>query len=254
MTFTRYVALGDSFTEGVGDDAPQLPNGVRGWADRVAEALDDAYGGVEYANLAIRGLKLRPIVVRQVPSALAMKPDLVSIHAGGNDILRPRVDLDDLLTYYDDAVARLTESGATVVLFTPHDPAEAPLIRRLRGRFAIFAEGIREIADRRGAVLVDYWRIRDYDDPRMWAFDRLHMSPAGHQRMAIAVLDALGVPHDLAPLELPDMPARSRRDDLRWTRGFLAPWLGRRLRGVSSGDTLAPRYGEPTAVATITTG
>ncbi|MFT3662046.1 MAG: SGNH/GDSL hydrolase family protein [Gordonia sp. (in: high G+C Gram-positive bacteria)] len=255
MTFTRYVALGDSFSEGVGDDAPDLPNGVRGWADRVAAALEAAHPGLEYANLAIRGLKSRAVVDRQVGPALAMAPDLVSIHAGGNDVLRPTVDLDGLLAHYDDAVARLVDSGATVVIFTPHDPGAAPVFRALRGRFAILAEGMRAIADRRGAVLVDYWRIRDYDDPRMWAFDRLHMSATGHQRMAIAVLDALGVEHDLTPLPLPVVPERSalraRLADLDWARGFLAPWLGRRLRGVSSGDTLSPRYGTPVPVGDL---
>ena len=255
MTFTRYVALGDSFTEGVGDVAEHLPNGVRGWADRTAAALAAVHPGVQYANLAIRGRKLKPIVDEQVPPALAMAPDLVTIHAGGNDILRPTVDLDDLLACYDEAIARLTATGATVAVFTPHDPGSAPVFGALRGRFAILAEGIRHIADRRGAVLVDYWRIRDYDDPRLWAFDRLHMSPAGHQRMAIAVLDALDVPHDLTELPLGEAPSRSavqeRLADLDWARGFLAPWLGRRLRGVSSGDSLAPRYGQLTPALDI---
>lgn len=262
MTFTRYVALGDSFTEGVGDVAGDLPNGVRGWADRVAAALDAAAlaaaaPGVEYANLAIRGRKLKAVVDEQVGPALAMRPDLVTIHAGGNDILRTSVDLDDLLVHYDDAIARLTRSGATVALFTPHDTGTVPIFGALRGRFAILAEGIRAIADRHGAALVDYWRIRDFDDPRMWSFDRLHLSPAGHQRIAIAVLDALGVPHDLQPLPLAESPALSkaqaRRADLEWARGFLAPWLGRRLRRVSSGDALTARYGTPVLVRDLFT-
>ena len=39
MEYNRYVAIGDSFTEGVGDPDPLRPNGLRGWADRVAEVL-----------------------------------------------------------------------------------------------------------------------------------------------------------------------------------------------------------------------
>ena len=247
VTFTRYVALGDSFTEGVGDIDPGLPNGVRGWADRVAAELSRIDPDLAYANLAIRGRKLRPIVDEQVEPALAMRPDLVTIHAGGNDILRPTVDLDDLLDYYDRAVARLRASDATVAVFTPHDPGSTPLFGSLRGRFAILAEGMRQIADTHGAALIDYWRIRDYDDHRMWAFDRLHMSSAGHHRMAIAVLDELGVAHSLEPLDLSDSgptAMRGRAADIAWARGFLAPWLGRRLRGVSSGDSLSPRYPE----------
>src|SRR5436190_8450907 len=102
MQFTRYVALGDSFTEGVGDPDPARPNGVRGWADRVAEVLATRSDGFGYANLAIRGRKLRRILTDQIGPALALEPDLVTIHGGGNDVLRPRVDLDDLAAAYDE--------------------------------------------------------------------------------------------------------------------------------------------------------
>ena len=93
MTFHRYVALGDSFTEGVGDPDPTRPNGLRGWADRVAEVLAQQTEDFGYANLAIRGRKLGPIVAEQVDAAVALEPDLMTIHGGGNDVLRPRVDL-----------------------------------------------------------------------------------------------------------------------------------------------------------------
>ncbi|MFT3898723.1 MAG: SGNH/GDSL hydrolase family protein [Gordonia sp. (in: high G+C Gram-positive bacteria)] len=255
MSYSRYVALGDSFTEGVGDDDPSLPNGVRGWADRVARALEAARPGVEYANLAIRGRKLKPILDEQLEPALAMAPDLVTIHAGGNDVLRPSINFADLMSAYDEGVARLRDTGATVAIFTPHDTGDVPVFGALRGRFALLAEGMREIADRRDAVLVDYWRIRDFQDARMWSHDRMHMGPAGHQRMAIAVLDALGVPHDLQPLPLPprERLPRGRRiaEDAKWVGGFVAPWVGRRIRGVSSGDSLTPRYPHPTPVADL---
>ncbi|WOC13758.1 hypothetical protein MP11Mi_28650 [Gordonia sp. MP11Mi] len=242
VNFTRYVALGDSFTEGVGDPDPVLPNGVRGWADRVAGALTAIDPGTRYANLAIRGRKLVPIVNEQVDAAVSLNPDLVTIHAGGNDLLRPGVDLDALGAIYDEAIGKLVATGATVVVFTPHDPGASKFFGPLRGRFAIMAEIVRHIADRHDLVLVDYWRIRDYDDTRLWADDRLHMSSPGHQRMAIAVLDALGVAHDLQPLPLPDSIPSGSAENIRWTREFLGPWVGRRLRGTSSGDALSAKY------------
>ncbi|MGO3325530.1 SGNH/GDSL hydrolase family protein [Gordonia sp. (in: high G+C Gram-positive bacteria)] len=251
MSFTRYVALGDSFTEGVGDPDPTLPNGVRGWADRVAAALTAADPATRYANLAIRGRKLMPIVDEQIDPAVALNPDLISIHAGGNDMLRPGVDLDALGAAYDEAVGRLVATDATVVIFTPHDPGASKFFRPLRGRFAIMAEIVRQIADRHGLVLVDYWRIRDYDDFRLWADDRLHMSAQGHQRMAIAVLDALGVAHDLQPLPVPDSIPSGAAENLRWTREFLGPWVGRRLRGTSSGADLSPKYPTWSAVPAV---
>jgi lysophospholipase L1-like esterase len=246
MTFHRYVALGDSFTEGVGDHDPDRPNGVRGWADRVAEVLAARNPGLGYANLAIRGRKLDAILAQQVDPALALEPDLVSIYAGGNDILRPRMDVDALVARYDDALGRLTADGAHLVLFTAFDLGFAPVFRHLRGRVATYNELVREVADERGATLVDFWRLREYRDPRLWDVDRLHMSAAGHRRMAVAVLDALGVAHDLRPAELeplPEMDRRQRRDaDLAWARAHVAPWVRRRLRGVSSGDDLSARY------------
>jgi len=245
VEFHRYVALGDSFTEGVGDHDPRLPNGVRGWADRVAEVLATRTADFGYANLAVRGRKLDAILAEQVGPAVAMRPDLVTIYAGGNDILRPRVDVDGMVGRYADAVGRLTATGACVVVFTGFDLGFAPVFRHLRGRVATYNELVREVADVHGATLVDYWRMREYRDPRLWDVDRLHMSSAGHQRMAIAVLDTLGVEHDLAPIDLaplPEMDRRQRRDaDLAWARAHAAPWVQRRLRGTSSGDDLSAR-------------
>jgi lysophospholipase L1-like esterase len=244
-SYHRYVALGDSFTEGVGDHDPRLPNGVRGWADRVAEVLATHADDFRYANLAIRGRKMDAILADQVEPALAMRPDLVTIYSGGNDILRPRVSIDALVRRYDEAVGRLHDAGAHVVLFTGFDLGFAPVFRHLRGRVATYNELVREVADVRGATVVDFWRLREYRDPRLWDVDRLHMSSAGHHRMAIAVLDALGVAHDLEPHDLaplPEMDRRQRRDaDLAWARAHAAPWVQRRLRGTSSGDGLPPR-------------
>src|SRR5690348_5387398 len=144
MPFHRYVAIGDSFTEGVGDPDPSRPNGWRGWADRFAEALAATSGpDFGYANLAIRGRKLPAIIDQQVEPALALKPDLVTIHGGGNDVLRPRVDLDSLAAQYDDAVARLAGSGAQVVMFTIADPGPNSVMSMIRGRMAIFNEWVR---------------------------------------------------------------------------------------------------------------
>jgi lysophospholipase L1-like esterase len=244
VSFHRYVALGDSFTEGVGDPDQTRPNGVRGWADRVAAVL--ANDDFAYANLAIRGRKLLPIVADQIDPAIAMGPDLVTIYAGANDVLRPRVDIDALMAAYDVAIGRLTDTGARVVTFTAYDPGDAPVFGALRGRFAIYNELVREIAERHGATLVDFWRLRDYRDDRLWDIDRMHMSSAGHQRMAIAVLDALGIEHDLQPLPLADRPVLTPRErraaNLEWARAHAAPWVKRRLTGTSSGDSLSPRW------------
>lgn len=246
MTFHRYVALGDSFTEGVGDVDDTLPNGVRGWADRFAAVLAEDDPAFTYANLAIRGKQLLPILDEQIEPALAMQPDLVSIYGGANDVLRPRVDIDRLVEAYDQGIGRLVGGGVHVVLFTAFDPGGSSIFGALRGRFAIYNELVRAVAEKHGATLVDFWRMRDYRDDRMWAADRMHMSSAGHQRMATAVLDALGLSHGAHVIELIDQPvltARQRRAaNLDWARTHAGPWVKRRLTGTSSGDSLSPRW------------
>ncbi|MBN6040138.1 SGNH/GDSL hydrolase family protein [Amycolatopsis sp. 195334CR] len=241
----RLVAVGDSFTEGVGDEDPAAPNGVRGWADRVAEVLAAADEEFRYANLAVRGKLLRPILAEQLEPALDLKPDLVTFYAGGNDLMRPKVDIDGLMVQYERAVARLTAAGAVVVLFTGVDGVEDALFRKMRGRVAIYNEFVRGIAGRHGALLVDMWSMRQLRDRRLWSEDRLHLNSLGHREIAIAVLDALGTAHELestslGPVEAAPVRVR-RRENLRWAREHALPWVGRRLRGESSGDNLPPK-------------
>lgn len=255
----RFVALGDSFTEGLVDDVG--PTGRHlGWADRVAAALATQRGVLEYANLAVRGRLLDQVVSEQVPVALALEPDLVSFHAGPNDVLRPRVDLPSLLRRYDDAVAALRTAGPAVLLFTVIERAggSGRTADRLARRFAAFNAGVHATAERHGALVLDMGGVPALQDRRLWYEDRLHLAPAGHARVAGAVLEELGVP-DPELLggppgwwrePLPPGAAAGRRADLvadvQWMRRHALPWLGRRLRGVSSGDVVTAKH--PTLV------
>jgi lysophospholipase L1-like esterase len=245
MEFKRYVAMGDSFTEGVGDPDPTRPNGLRGWADRVAEVLAGCVPDFGYANLAIRGRKLHPVLDEQLEPALALAPDLVTVHAGGNDVLRPRVDLDELGAAYDEGVGRLVGSGARVVMFTIFDPGSRGIYAAMRGRMAIFNEFAREISERHDAALVDMWRMRDQAIAEVMDTDRMHLNPVGHQHIAFAVLASLGIVHDEDRLPRVPLPTLSRSERLRenaaWTREFLGPWVHRRLTGRSSGDSISPK-------------
>ena len=247
--YRRFVALGDSFTEGVGDADVGRPNGLRGWADRVAEQLAShcAAGGADlgYANLAVRGRLLPQVVREQVAPAIALEPDLVTIYAGGNDLMRPSLDVDELMAGYQAALTRLVDTGAAVLVFSAFDAGWAPVFRKLRGRSAIYNELLREAVDNSGATLVDFWRMEGFADTRMWDGDRLHLSPLGHTSMAAEVLELLGVPHTIERPLLPARPeptkAQQRAERNVWLRTFLVPWLSRRLRGVSSGNGIEPK-------------
>ncbi|WOF24476.1 SGNH/GDSL hydrolase family protein [Microbacterium betulae] len=245
----RYVALGDSFTEGIGDPEPATSGGHRGWADRVAEVLAQQVDDFAYANLAVRGRLIGQIVAEQVEPALALKPDLVTICAGGNDVIRPGTDPDDIAAQFDDAVARLGSDGAAIVVFTGIDVAWSPVFRRFRGKIAIYNENLRAIAERHDCIVADQWALKEIQDARFFTDDRLHMNPLGHHEVARMVLRALNVDNDLRPMEPDPLPARTWREarasDLVWARTHFVPWVLRRLRHQSSGDLLTAKRPEP---------
>jgi lysophospholipase L1-like esterase len=234
---TSFVALGDSFTEGLNDTTPS--GGYRGWADRLAGQLAAEYPGLQYANLAVQGKILREIVAEQVPAAVGMSPGLVSIAGGGNDILRPGADLDTLAELFDAAVVRLRESDCQVLMFTGFDPVGFPVMRLLRGRIAAYNMHLRAIADARGCHLVDLWSMRFLRNPAAWAPDRIHMTAQSHQRVALRACEVLGVP------VTEDWRVAPERDGTpistaRWAKDYLAPWVNRRLHGAKA-DRLAKR-------------
>jgi lysophospholipase L1-like esterase len=244
-----FVALGDSFTEGLDDR--RADGTYRGWADRLAESLAVGSPGLTYANLAVRGRLLRQIVDEQVDAALALEPSLVALAGGGNDILRPGCDPVALGELFASAIERLRSGGATVVAFAGFDPRRLPLGGRLSRRAITFNAEVRAAARvTPGVVLVDLWSMGVLDDPRMWAPDRLHLSSHGHERVAARVLEQLDRESSLdwrAPLPpaAPTRWTRRRLDDAEWGARYLVPWVGRRLRRRSSGQGLTAKVPVP---------
>lgn len=240
--YLRYVALGDSHTEGLGDGDDD--RGLRGWADRLAERLDRHRPGLRYANLAVRGRKAAEVRAEQLPPALAMRPDLATVVAGVNDVLRPRVDLDEVAGHLEAMFAALTAQGATVATLTVPDVGRiTPLARPIGSRVRALNDRVREAADRHGVVVAETAAHPVVTDPRLWSADRLHAGPLGHARIAAAVAEALHLPgsDDTWTLPLPaegtDAAAwRAVGAEVRWVGAFLGPWIARRLRGRSSGD------------------
>ena len=251
----RYVALGDSFTEGLEDRAPD--GSVRGWADRLAQHLADRCGeDLSYANLAVRGRLLRPIVAEQLEPALALEPDLVSLVAGGNDMLRPAVDPAAQAARREDPLAQQRASGAPLLLGTSVDTRDAGrLLSMNRRALGIFNSHLYAIAARHGAHVMNLWGMRSLRDWQVWAPDRIHLNPEGHERVSQAALVALGLEPDRPDWDEPlvPLPLRSRRErwesDLTWGRDYLAPWLTRRLRRTSTGQNRVAKLPQYKAVS-----
>lgn len=245
----RYVALGDSITEGLCDTS-RMPAGMhRGWADRLAQLLAAAAprgsggtGAFQYANLAVRSRRVRHLVDEQVPACLALRPDLVSVLIGANDLVRARVDVASVADEVEIAVRRLRESGADVLLATVFLPGRAAAGMFAR-RFAAYNARLRAVAASTGAILVDLEAVPELARLDLWADDKVHLRSRGHRIVAYRAAEALGVPHAeaLAGLDeafhLDDDPVVSGT----WLRRDALPWVWRRLRGRTAGDGVSPK-------------
>jgi lysophospholipase L1-like esterase len=268
--FRSMVAVGDSFTEGMCDDV--LPDGeYRGWADRVADRLaiqakeaeeasgateaaaEDGPDGFRYANLAVRGKLIGQIVAEQVEPAAAMGAELVTLAGGLNDALRPGCDADAICAQLGLAAEKLGAGTRQLVMFHSTDPSRRiaggtrllPAILQLKAFVSEMGE------QRPNVAVVDLFDARCFDDPRLWADDRLHLSAEGHRRVAEAVLQAIGFPASFdwrAPLPeaAPDRRLAKLGGDLRWLGKHVGPWIVRRLTGRSSGDGRTPKRPELT--------
>ncbi len=244
--YCRYVAIGDSQTEGLWDGDEAV--GVLGFADRLAARIDSIYPGLHYANLAIRGTRMADVLSEQVPQALAMQPDLITVCAGMNDVIQPGRSFGRALTDLEYLYAALGESGATVVTTTfPNVAQFLPLGRLVSTRLARINEAISAVADRYGFRLVDLYTAPSMRELDTWAIDRVHASTKGHILFAAAAAEALNLPdsnHDWAeaspnPTQL-SFPA-SAYWQLRWAHDSFIPWVWRRLRGQSSADGRTPK-------------
>jgi lysophospholipase L1-like esterase len=242
--YERYVAIGDSTTEGLDD--PDGAGGYRGWANRLAERIAAHQGTLAYANLGVRGRCARQIRDEQLGPALALRPDLATVVAGMNDLLRPRFDAAAIAADIGVMQRALVATGCTVLSFTipdlSHRLAMGPFARMLSRRTHALCAEIRIVSRDTGAILVDLAAHDLSRDPRMWSRDRLHANAEGHARTAHALAHALDLPGTddswLAPL--PDPPPASWRarlaEDLAWSRDYLVPWLWKRMRGRTAGD------------------
>ncbi|MBD3943667.1 glycosyltransferase [Microbacterium sp. NEAU-LLC] len=245
-TWSRFIALGDSITEGLCDTSRMPAGEYRGWADRLAQLLAPTGNGGEplrFANLAVRSRKVHHVMHEQLPQALSMRPDLVSVLIGANDLVARRVDPVAVAVELERGVRRLREAGIAVLLVTPFLPGRRAAAIFTR-RFATFASELRRIAHETGATLLDTAVFLDAEgvpaiaDLSLWADDKVHLRSRGHRYLAYCAAEVLGVPDAEA---LGDLDAALHADDdpvadRSWLRRDALPWVWRRLRGRTAGD------------------
>lgn len=201
-----------------------------------------------YANLGVRGLQARQVRERQLERALALRPDLATVVAGTNDLVRPRCDVRAVAAEVERMQRALVNGGATVLTFTLPDLAPVlPLARPLAARTRALNQAIRDASARSGAILLDFAAHPWATDARLWSEDRFHANALGHARIGQALAHAAGVPgaddswaDPLPPTARPTLSTRLLAE-AAWWRHFLLPWLWRHVRGRSSGDGRQPK-------------
>jgi len=246
----RYVAIGDSQTEGLHDYADDgLP---RGWADRFAAGLSTRSPDLLYANLAVRGKRTAEVRNEQLEAALALAPDLVTVVSGVNDVVRPAVDVGSVATDIESMYEAFSSAGCVVMGCTFPLPA-AGLTRHAAPRLQSLNAAIRLAAERHDVLLVELEGVAMASDLRLWSPDRIHLNSDGHRRLASA-FEATFVGNDdrswTEPLPPQPAPSRPRQaaSEAAWIARFLVPKIVRLLRGQSSGDgrtAKRPRLGPP---------
>jgi lysophospholipase L1-like esterase len=245
--FARYVALGDSSTEGIDD--PDGARGYRGWSQRLAERIDAAQGGgLLYANLAVRGLTTRQVRERQLAPALAMRPDLATVFCGTNDVTAARFNARAVAADSAHMQRALVDGGARVLSFTLPDLTPLmPLARLIAPRIEALNTALAEASRASGAILVDFAAHPVATDARLWSEDRIHANAAGHARIAEALAQALDLPdsNDAWRMPFATALARTRRQwwaaEMCWVRRHLLPWIWQGVRGKSSADGRGPK-------------
>lgn len=249
----RFAAVGDSLTEGLCDTSRQAPGEYRGWTDRLALLLAHAEGRTEalhYGNLAVRSRRVVDVVGHQLPRAIELRAELVTVLIGANDLVRLGAPTLELARRLADGVDGARAAGAEVLVVAPFAPPRRYL-RALHDRTLVFARELRRRARESGALFLDPAAELDLADPRMWAGDRVHLSSRGHRALSYAAAEVLGLAGaaELAALEAAMHDEEPGPDDeplshARWLWSHVRPWAARRIRGRTAGDGRVAKHDE----------
>jgi lysophospholipase L1-like esterase len=231
MRSVRFVALGDSLTEGVGDP---VGDGWRGWAALLAGGL--AEESVEFTNLAVSGAQTREVLELQTPAGLALRPDVVSVVIGVNDTLRCTFDIHAVAERLDKVYAAFTGQGAVLLTACLPDPGSmlglpGSLARPLARRQRAVNQVVHALSDRYGAVHLHAAEEAWITDREMWSADRLHPGERGHRQLALrfhSLLSEADRARGGAPSPEPEFPVPTRSASLLWMATAGTAWVARR--------------------------
>ncbi|MFF5758411.1 SGNH/GDSL hydrolase family protein [Streptomyces longwoodensis] len=234
MRPVRFVALGDSLTEGVGDPTG---DGWRGWAALLADGLGAGPATpVRFTNLAVSGAQTRDVLERQLPAALGLRPEVAAVVVGVNDTLRRTFDIHAVAARLDRVYGALAGQGAVLLTACLPDPGgvlglPGALARPLARRQQAVNTVVHALSERYGAVHLHAAEGAWVTDRALWSADRLHPGERGHRHLALrfhALLAETGLARGAAPSAEPEFPVPTRAASLRWLATAGTGWVVRR--------------------------
>lgn len=246
--YRSYVAIGDSLSEGLGDFTFDHKREHNGWTDRLAALLSieaEARGiDFHFANLALRGSKMRSIMSVQLEAALRLQPDLVTIMAGSNDFMTRKETLPELERIFRDGLQLLIAAGCDVVVANTIRPAHLKFFRRVLPKAARMTALIERVAAELDIPVIDVYGIDSLKDLAYWAEDMVHFSGHGHIKVANKAADLLGLTHRMPEAQPEHMiaPSRGFVATVRWYVVHVLPFVERRIKGKSSGDGMLSKH------------
>ena len=183
-----YVALGDSTVEGVG-----ASSATRNYVGQLHERLRHVYPRAQLRNLGVGGATAAEVLSRQLPPAITLRPDLVTLSVGPNDITRER-DLESYARDIDAILRALAgRTDALVVVNLIPDLTVTPRFRGkqveplVRQRVIAFNGVLASQATAHGAQVVDLYaasRLEVPGNPALVGADGYHPSDEGYARWA----------------------------------------------------------------------
>jgi lysophospholipase L1-like esterase len=225
----QVVALGDSISFGVGDTGGHENAIGPGWVGRIAHDL----GAVRFLNFSRNGARVRDLTGSRLSAALEVRPDLVLICIGGNDVLRGNFDPTEIKSGLLKLISQFASINAAVVLVNlPHlaGPLRIPaLIRNVfEARATILNDILEEVCSDGSAEYVCLSGISAIKEHHFWHVDKMHPSPVGHQLIADKVRRSLSLPRRTRKKISFEDKSRSRWRTARWLLVKGSIWVLRR--------------------------
>ncbi|WP_082187231.1 SGNH/GDSL hydrolase family protein [Bacillus cereus] len=189
----RFVAIGDSFTEGIGDEVEEIA--LKSWVDHFVQLC---VNDIEYANFAKRGLVTKEIRSQQLEKALTFNPDLVSLIAGANDVLKGRWNHKAYKNDMEFMIDTLSKTDADIMIaslpdFTVRLPFSSEKKQVLKEQLLEANEIILSLSREYKLHHVDFWNHHLVNDNTLWSTDLIHPNSKGYVKVAELIFSSLPV-------------------------------------------------------------